>query len=368
MLDARTGTRRNLLTGSASARYVRTGHLAYARNGALFVQPFDLERLELSEAATQLADGVDEGTNGEPEYAFSDGGALVYGPGWSGARHRLAVVDSKGQGTLTSFPASGIGSPRFSPDGRHIAVVVGAAKNNAWLHDVARDASTRATFGRYHNPIWSPGGRLTVSRGPPDRMQIVGRDAFGDGADEPLTDVGAPSWAGGWTPDGRTLFFERLERNTGWDIFAVTSGSPPQPVVVGSGNQRFARVSPDGRWLSYISNEGGRSEVFVRALSGAPERRQVSVGGGEHAAWAPDSRRIYYRRPGDVGKAGPVWAADLMTTPTLSVGRPMAVFSADAYATSFDVSPDGQRFAMIEVDPTPPSRVIHLVLNALRPR
>ncbi len=349
VLDARTGARKDLVTGSASARYVATGHLAYTRDGMLFVQPFDLGRLELTGSATRLADGVDEASNGEPEYAFSDAGALVYGPGWSGGnRDRLALVDLAGQSTLTSFPAGAAAFPRFSPDGRFIALWVGGAKNNVWIYDVTREASTQATFGRYHLPSWSPAGQLTMSKGPPDHLQIVRRDAFGD-LDEPLTDVGVPRFHGSWTPDGRTLFFDRQGRDTGWDVFKITVGSPvEQPVIVARGDQQYARVSPDGRWLVYVSNEGGRNEVFLRALDGPSERRQVSVNGGVYAAWSPDGRRIYFRQGGAAGTQRPLWAVDVTTTPTLSVGRPVMLFNANAYARGFDVSPDGRRFAMIE--------------------
>ena len=183
----------------------------------------------------------------------------MYGPGWSGgSRDRLALVDLAGQSTLTSFPPGAAAFPRFSPDGRFIALRVSGAKNNVWIYDVTREASTQATFGRYHRPVWSPDGQLTMSKGPPDRVQIVRRDAFGD-VDEPLTDVGVPRHLGSWTPDGRTLFFERLGRDTGWDVFKVTAGSPvEQPVIVAQGDQWYARVSPNGRWLAYVSSEGGR--------------------------------------------------------------------------------------------------------------
>src|SRR4029453_3956334 len=105
VLDARPGIGTGFGRGSASARYVRTGHLAYARNGDLFVQPFDLERLELTGPAVRLAQGVDEGTDGIPSYDFSATGAFVYCPGWSGGpRNVLTLVDLKGKPEGTLFP------------------------------------------------------------------------------------------------------------------------------------------------------------------------------------------------------------------------------------------------------------------------
>ena len=87
VLDARTGARKDLVTGSASARYVATGHLAYTRNGTLFVQPFDFGRLELTGSATRLADGVDEASNGEPGT-----GSRTRAPSCMGRAGRVAVA------------------------------------------------------------------------------------------------------------------------------------------------------------------------------------------------------------------------------------------------------------------------------------
>ena len=107
----------------------------------------------------------------------------------------------------------------------------------------------------------------------------------------------------------------------------------------------------------------------MRALDGAAERRQVSVNGGAHAAWSPDGGRIYFRQGGRRRRrrARAARAVDVTTTPTLSIGRPVVLFNADAYAEGFDVSPDGRRFAMIEQAPTPARQQIHLVQHALRP-
>ena len=107
VLDARTGTRKDLLTGSASARYVATGHLIYARNAELQAVPFDLERLEITGPAVRVAEGVNEDTDGAPDYAFSDRGDLVYFAGWSGgSRNVLTLVGLDGSAQETAFRVS----------------------------------------------------------------------------------------------------------------------------------------------------------------------------------------------------------------------------------------------------------------------
>ena len=366
VLDALTGIRKDLVRGSASARYVRTGHLAYARNGDLLVQPFDLERLELTGPAVRLAQGVDEDTDGIPSYDFSATGALVYCPGWSGGpRNVLTLVDLKGNAEATSFPPGPILDQRFSPDGGRIALTLTAAKNNTWVYDVGRRTHTRITDGRYHFPVWTPDGRLTMARGSLSATAIVTRSGDGEGPDEELLPIRGQQFPSDWTRDGRTLFYEQSSRETSWDIWKVGDGTrTATPVVATRFPERHPRVSPDGRWLAYVSRENERWEVYVRSLAGRPQRRQVSVDGALSwaIAWSPDGRRLYYR-----GRDRGVWMAEVTTTPALVVGRPVRLFSADEYDESLDLAPDGKRFAMVRESPQPRQQ-IQLVVNGLRAR
>ena len=79
----------------------------------------------------------------------------------------LTLVSLDGSAQETAFPRLPIYGPRFSPDGRRIAIFVGAAKNNAWVYDIDRASATRVTAGRDHAPMWTRDGRLIVSKGPP---------------------------------------------------------------------------------------------------------------------------------------------------------------------------------------------------------
>jgi eukaryotic-like serine/threonine-protein kinase len=279
VLDARTGIRKDLVRGSASARYVRTGHLAYARNGDLFVQPFDLERLELTGPAVRLAQGVDEDTDGIPSYDFSATGALVYCPGWSGGpRNVLTLVDLKGNAEATSFPPGPIVDQRFSPDGRRISLTLTAAKNNTWVYDVARRTHTRITDGRYHFPVWTPDGRLTMARGSLSATAIVTRRGDGEGPDEELLPIRGQQFPSDWTRDGRTLFYEQSSRETSWDIWTVGGAArTATPVVATRFPERHPRVSPDGRWLAYVSRET-RTLGCLCAVAGGPSAASAGVG------------------------------------------------------------------------------------------
>ena len=123
VFDRRSGTRRDLLRGVASARLVGRERLAYAINGDLFIVGFDPDWLEVVGDPMRVASGVSEGTDGAPEYGFSNAGDLVFAAGPAGGpRHTLALVDMTGQATPLRIPAGPIGFPRVSPDGRTLAV------------------------------------------------------------------------------------------------------------------------------------------------------------------------------------------------------------------------------------------------------
>ena len=362
VLDARTGTRKDLVKGSASARYVPTGYLVYARSGELQAAPFDLDRLEVTGPATRVAGGVNEDSDGEPEYAMSDRGDLVYAPGWSGGpRSTLTFLDFQGRAQDTAFPRMPLYVPRFSADGRRVAVTVGGAKNNVWLYDIERGLATRVTNGRYHDPLWTADGHLVMSKGPPGDMDLVRRSADGDGAEEILVPSGQAQYTGGWTFDGR-LVFQRQTATVAWDILAYDPATGEvSPIVATPASEERPRTSPDGRWMSYTSDESGRDEVYVRGLGQRTPRQQVSTNNAIASAWAPDGRTLYFVTRFERS----LWAASIATSPALSVGRPRRLFDLDGYESLFDVSPDGKRFAVVRSGPQPPRDRLELVVNAL---
>ena len=369
VLDSRTGARKDLLTGSASARYVATGHLVYARNAELQAVPFDLGRLEITGAAVRVAEGVNEDTDGAPEYAFSARGDLAYFGGWSGGfRNVLTLVGLDGTAGETAFPRLPIYNPRFSPDGRRIAMTVGAAKNNAWVYDIDRASATRVTAGRYHDPMWTKDGRLVVSKGPPAQHDLVLRSADAEGPEETLLPWDRPQYGGGWMAD-RRLVIEREGDGTAWDIMALDLATRQVTALVATrASEESPRVSPDGRWLAYMSNDSGRFEAFVRGLTPGAVRQRVSTNGVVGMAWAPDGRTLYFTGPTDRA----MWAARVATTPALAVGAPTRMFGTERYSGDFDISPDGKRFVMSQRGPSPTRNRLDLVQNALsavpRPR
>ena len=124
-------------------------------------------------------------------------------------------------------------------------------------------------------------------------------------------------------------------------LVPITGDKQVTPFVTGPFSELMPRVSPDGQWLAYVSNESGRFEVYVRPFpeNGAP--LQVSDAGGSEPIWGKNGRSLYYRRP-----AGDVAVADVTTGASFSIGqRRVAVtgeYLTDSSHPNYDVAPDGR--------------------------
>lgn len=366
VLDARTGIRRDLIRGAASARLVGTQHLAYATGGDLYLVPFDLARLELAGRPQVIARGVAEYTDGAPEYAFSTAGDLVYVPGRAGAAlHRLVLVDLAGGVAPLSAPPDYIHFPRMSGDGRTIAYMVGGAKNNVWTYDLIRGVATRATAGRFHYPVWRSDGRLSMAEGGRGAQRIVLHDTGGRGAIETLVESSHEQAPEAWTPDGRTLFYRVMQPDTTWHLWSYHAPTKAHaPFLATPVDTHSLRPSPDGRWALYDARDSGLLQLFVRSLQPGAGRVQVSQAGAALGVWSPDGRRIYYRGlPGTDGDG--LWAVDVQARGSgLATGRPRRLFGAEAFEEAFDVTPDGRHLVMVQSDPTAPPKELRLVLGA----
>jgi serine/threonine-protein kinase len=363
VLSLETGKTDVLFDGGTNARYSPTGHIVFCRAGALLAVPFDLERLERTGDPVTVIEGILMEPGGAAHFTFSDDGSLAYVPGGILVPDRKLVWVNR-QGEIDPLPAE----PReyenlsLSPDGQQVAVRIREGSNyDVWVSEVARGSLTRLTShpGEDGSPIWTPDGRqVTFSSemgGEPPTLWW--RAADGSGPQELLLEreEGRARFPTSWSPDGQTLaFIELLDPATGSDIWMLPleGEGKPSAFLKTEFEESGARFTPDGRLLAYMSNETGRDEVYVQpfSITGPLGKRQVSVGGGAEPVWAPDSRDLFYR-DGDK-----MMAAAIETEPELSVGTPRTLFegrflpasSSDELASSYDISPDGQRFLMIK--------------------
>src|SRR5207244_646512 len=209
---------------------------------------------------------------------------------------------------------------------------------------------SRATFDHDgHDATWTPDGRfLTYTSFKSGDFGIYRVQPGTDAPAESLLASPAIGYTGQWLPDGSGLVTvgNNLRPGSGADIALVTHGGrgPVEPVIASPMQTQYPAVSPDGRWLAYVSDQSGGQQVFVRPLAGTGEEIQVSQQGGSEPVWGPGGRELFYRRT--TGSRLDLMVAALRTAPELEVVSRRALFPIDEIAgtaphANFDVSPDG---------------------------
>jgi serine/threonine-protein kinase len=367
VLTLATGEQQLLLKNANFASYLPTGHLLYHEGnvtGPWVVAPFDAARLA-SGTPVPLWDAARH-LGGWPAVAISRSGTLLYLPMDEG---RVLTWVDRQQRTVPALQARGAWqSPKISPDGRRVAVEIakGGWRSGIALVDLDRGVPTEfVSEGR--SPLWAPDGKRIA-------FGSLGFDNLSwqavDGSGNPEVMHRAPRLAhnqGSWSPDGLRLAYgvkgDNIQQET-WILSKEGSVWTPRRFGAESFDAAGPRFSPDGRWVAYHSNALGRWEVYVVAYPGADRRTQVSVDGGHDAVWSSDGRELYYRE-GDR-----FYGVSVTLAPTFSVGRPQLLFSGPyldsgpLMGSDYDVSPDGQRFLVVQVsDEERAPRRFHLIQN-----
>ena len=300
MLD--TGERTVLVNGGSDAHYIPTGHLVYAVAGVLFALPFDLASLEITGGPVPIVEGVQRAVGraantASANFGVSDDGLLAYvaGPAAGGAGPtQLLWIDRQGREELIPTPSRNFANPFISPDGTRVGLYAGDQEQDVWIWDFGREVLTRFTFDPAIDriAIWDPQEERIFFRSERDgASNIYWKRADGTGQVERLTTSSNRQVPSSITPDGSTLIYEELIPGNDLDLFMIpVDGGEAQVLLETQHREEDGRLSPDGRWLAYMSNESGQTEVYVRPF---PEvdggKWQVSTGGGAIHQWSPSS-------------------------------------------------------------------------------
>jgi Tol biopolymer transport system component len=200
------------------------------------------------------------------------------------------------------------------------------------------------------------GRRITYTTFRTGAFGIFRVNVGGSSGAQPESLLTSPSlnWTGHWLPDtsGLVVVATDLRPGSSQDIGIVRNGGHGsiEPLVAGPFRESFPDVSPDGRWLAFVSDQSGEPRVYVRAMTGSEEQIQVSQAGGSEPVWGPDGREIFYRTTNE--GTNELIAARVQTTPQFKVLSRQALFPVDDYSpatphASYDVSPDGRSFVMV---------------------
>ncbi len=371
IVDLESGRVTPVPEAGINARFSEPGSLvSFGNEGSATVTPFDWRRGAVTGPGMPMLEGIPIGLQGHAKAAISRGGWAVYPPSVS-TRRRLVLVNRHGTETVLDTEARPFIDPRFSPSGRQVAVTLLAAgaglAGNIWILDLAQTTLSRLTFeDQQQFPDWSSDGRrvLFASRVGAGGMQWT--PAGGGETDTLLPRSLGPIFEGVLTRDQGTLVY-RLGSIPG-DLYFVRRDSlgAPHPLVVTRFDERALALSPNERWLAYVSNETGRDEVYVRPFPGSGGRWLVSAAGGTEPRWRRDGRELFYRN------ADSVFAVQIPAQQDFAVGQRSLLFIRD-YVTNgrhatYDVHPDGNQFIFITGEPEVAGELIlvqNLVASAL---
>ena len=321
-------------------------HFIYVNaNGDVAAVEFDASALRVRGEPIVLETGV-EGVG------FAPNGSVAFRPVVSESR---MVVVANGRETAVRSEVARYQTPRFSPDGRRIAVEVSTLEgSDIWVQDRVANTFTRLTTGGASRaPEWTGDGKRIIYRQATDatdtRTPLMSIPV--DGSAQPET-LFVPAFQVNEvvpSPDGRWLLMRSgPSASTNRDIFAIDLQGDKTPIPLATGattSELMPRLSPDGEWLAYQSDLGGRTEIYVRPFPGDGARVQLSDAGGSEPMWDRSGRRVYYRAPDGIT------AVSLTLGATVAVGARQLVLpgavAPDPTHQSYDVLPDGSGFLVL---------------------
>ena len=290
------GERQVLVEGGARARYAASGHLVYARGETLFAARFDLAELRLEGPTVPVLEGVATGPTANAQFAFSPEGSLFYVSAAGPARRSLVLVDRRGVASPLPLDPRPYVFPRISPDGRRLAVQVGdSPRSNLWIYEMETGSFKRLTSGERDTwPCWTPDGkRLAFASGTGTRLRITWQAADGSEPPERLQTRRPTSPA--LVVPRRTYAALHRDRPVVPADSRRSAREARRPGDPGRGPAWGGRVSPDGRWLTYWSNESGQLELYIRPFDRPGPGRQLTTKGGQQPDVVPGRPRAVLR-------------------------------------------------------------------------
>jgi DNA-binding winged helix-turn-helix (wHTH) protein/Tol biopolymer transport system component len=362
---------RRLITTGFGATFVAAtdggpGLIVFARDGVLFAQRFDEQRLEMIGEPMRLADGI---------------GSYLDGAFFSASSKTLVYRAQEPQARLTWFDRQGkqlgrVDTPgRFfglalSPDGGRALVSTlasqGTANEDLWLYDLTRSAlPRRVTFGPEleRAPLWASNDRFLYGTGG-GISGVFAQTVTGTRAT--LFESRGPEMPSSISADGRILLYTTITSSvTGGDVWVRTgegASATTRPFLAGKLHQWQAQLSPDLRWVAYVSTEAGPNEVFLSELrldstTGAPshgESVRISEGGGTAPRWRGDGRELLYLTPD-----GSVMSIEIDATGQFRPSAAKRLFRVTSAIPEWGLTQDGTRFLFaVPVSPSPPFDVV----------
>ncbi len=361
-----------LLRSDARAEYSAAGYLLFMRGRKILAQKFDAEKLTLSGEPVSVTEQVHAELGPRSIYLSVFGDRLLLYQSGSNLNSQLVWLDRSGRQLATVGSAGEFHELQLSPDGAQVILerVDSQVENtDLWQLDLLRETLTRLTS----NPatettaIWSPDRSKIVFASNQAGFYGIYQKGVGSDDKEELLLKGDERvfLISDWSSDGKFIVYRKATEKSAGDIVVLPlfGDRQPQNILATPFNEQSGKVSPDGRWLAYRSDESGRQEIYVQPFQGPGRKVMVSQGGGSFPRWRRDGKELYY-----VSMEDKLMAVPVQSGANFSAGAPVKLFEVDSFGRRnnrylYDVSADGQKFLVIRPLEDASTRPLTVVQN-----
>jgi len=338
-----------------------SGYMVYVSQNTMIARPFSTKTRTFTGDPFPVTDKIEIGSLGLVDFSLSQAGDLAYIAQAAESKGRLLWTNRAGQEVGAVGEPAVFGDLALAPDASRVAAAVTSksgskSTTNIWVYDVKRGAASRLTFGERLEaaPVWSPDGTKIAYSALAESgvYQLKTKLASGAGRDEAFPEDRehhvVPT---DWSRDGRMVIslFSRSSNGTAIAIADPAHAGQMTPFLEAQQGTavQLARVSPDGKWIAYTSNESHRNEIYVQPVPATGGRWQISTAGGQAPLWRADGREIVYDTAGDTFYSVSVEPKGA----TLEVGTPVKLFQralvhGQPQVYRYAIDRDAQRFLL----------------------
>jgi len=331
-------TRIKVMATQQRAVWAAPGYLLFSRNGTLLAQRMNPRTFQLEGEPNTVADEVQSNERiGRSTFAVSQNGILVYRSGSSLEDRQLYWRDSTGKVLGPVGKPAHIQTMSLSPDQKSVALVIGTRTSYTLsVMDLATGIVSELTpvdlRAAIYSPAWSPDSQR-IAHSPENGGIVV--TTVASRASTQLTKE--PVFLEAWAPDGRSIL---CRDSTGLRLLmlSLAPGFPLTTLNTDKAAKSNMRISPDGKFVAYMSSDDGPPSIYVASFPSFSVMRQISAGPGVYPEWSHDGKQVFYRQVD-----GTVISVPLHTGATIEAGLAKPVFKGEIGVNGrFLVAEDGR--------------------------